>query len=322
MTTVTAVVLTYNRRDLVQECLRALVTQTRRCDRIIVVDNASTDDTREVLGAFAGDGVEVYSLPTNTGAAGGFNVAMRLGHQSQSNFVWVMDDDVIPDPAALSELLRAYEILDGEAIDAPYVISVARTPLGLVTNVPAVDKRQNAIAYENWPHLLEHGLLPVTRSTFVSVLLPRKTLDRFGLPIAAMFIWGEDTEYTKRITLEHPGYIVGRSKVVHVRATAGNPDIRTEQDFVRIGWHRFRIRNRLYTTRRYHGRRVAMRYAMNCAGLALKLARRGQLRKVQAVVSGLVLGLTFNPVTETVGEAANNNMRGHGGERKLASTPP
>ena len=43
--TVAAVVVTFNRSRLLLECLQALLTQTRPIDRIILVDNASTDGT-------------------------------------------------------------------------------------------------------------------------------------------------------------------------------------------------------------------------------------------------------------------------------------
>lgn len=295
MVNVTAVVLTYNRRELVQQCLRALLAQSRRIDRILVVDNCSTDDTPEVLAGFVPEGVEVRSLPRNVGAAGGFHESMRLGYETGADFVWVMDDDVIAASDALEELLRAMERLDAEGVEAPFVVSAARSPRGLMTNVPEVDLRANALAYENWPHLLQHGLVPVTRATFVSALFRRGTLERFGLPIPDMFIWGEDSEYTRRVTRDVPGYMVGRSQVEHVRAVAGALDIRTETDPVRIGWHRIRIRNHIYTERRYHGRREAMRHAGRLARVALSLLRAGESRKAWVMLQGVLLGWTFDP---------------------------
>lgn len=295
MVSVAAVVLTYNRRDLVQRCLRALVAQSRPVDRILVVDNASTDDTTGALAGFASSALTVHRLPRNVGAAGGFHEAMRLGHESGADFVWVMDDDVIAAPDALAELLRAFALLEERGIEAPFAVSCAQDPDGVLTNVPDVDRRANALSYENWPHLLEHGLVPVSRSTFVSALFRRETLDRHGLPIAAMFIWGEDTEYTRRVTRDRPGYMVGRSRVEHVRAVPGVLDIRTERDATRIGWHRLQIRNRIYVDRRYEGRKAALRYAARMGRLALGLLRKGEAHKARVVLGGILLGFTFNP---------------------------
>jgi dTDP-4-dehydrorhamnose reductase len=276
------------------------LAQTRRADRILVVDNCSTDDTLEVLAGFAPEGVEVQSLRHNVGAAGGFHEAMRLGYETGADLVWVMDDDVIAAPDALAELMHAFEVLEAREVEAPFVVSCAQDPAGVLTNVPDVDHRRNALSYENWPHLLEHGLVPVSRSTFVSALFRRTTLERYGLPIAAMFIWGEDTEYTKRVTRDAPGYMVGRSHVEHVRAVPGVLDIRTESDPVRIGWHRLQIRNRMYTDRRYQGRREALRYAVRMGRLALSLLKSGQALKARTVIQGVLMGFTFNPDVQSV----------------------
>ncbi len=304
MVDVTAVVLTYNRRDLVQRCLRALLAQSRPVDRIVVVDNASTDDTPAVLAGFASGSLKIRRLPENVGAAGGFHEAMRLGHASGADFVWVMDDDVIAAPDALAELLNAFDLLEERGIEAPFTVSCAQDPKGVLTNVPEVDRRQNALAYENWPHLLEHGLVPVTRSTFVSALFRRQTIDRHGLPIAAMFIWGEDTEYTRRVTRDASGYLVSRSRVEHVRAVPGVLDIRTERDATRIGWHSLQIRNRLYVERRYNGRKAALRYAVSMGRLALRLLREGEGRKARMVFQGTLMGFTFDPEIQPLRPAA------------------
>jgi len=84
---VCAVVVTYNRKDLLVECLEALRRQTGPLDAIYIIDNASTDGTPELLrsrgyrdGAVIEnplDGSEIIiryvRLPVNTGGAGGFH---------------------------------------------------------------------------------------------------------------------------------------------------------------------------------------------------------------------------------------------------------
>lgn len=189
MTAICAVVLTYNRRELLDECLAAISAQTRECDRIIVIDNASTDGTFEMLAVKWSEQVEVHSLPRNLGAAGGFNMGMRMAYRTGADAIWVMDDDVIPEPDALERLVAANLLLEQREISAPFVISTARTPRGHVTNVPDIDRGRNSLSYHKWPELLEYKMIPVRRATFVSILLPRVTLDRFGLPLAEMFIW-------------------------------------------------------------------------------------------------------------------------------------
>ena len=72
-----AVVVTWNRRALLEQCLAHLIAQTRHCDGVVVVDNASDDGTAEMLAdAWAGQAM-VVRMPVNTGGAGGFNAGIR-----------------------------------------------------------------------------------------------------------------------------------------------------------------------------------------------------------------------------------------------------
>ena len=63
--TIAAVVVTYNRKELLCECIEGLLAQTKRVDAIYIIDNASTDGTKEALGAYVEAGSIVY---VNTGA--------------------------------------------------------------------------------------------------------------------------------------------------------------------------------------------------------------------------------------------------------------
>lgn len=298
MRSIAAVVLTYNRRDLVEECLKAILAQTIPVHRIVVIDNGSSDGTAEMLTQNWSDQIELHILPRNIGAAGGFNTGIRMAYRAQADGIWVMDDDVIPDPDALEKLIGADALLRERNIDPPFVVSTARTPTGIITNVPDIDLSRNSLSYQNWPELLEHCLVPVRRATFVSILMPRATLDEFGLPIASMFIWGEDTEYTARITRERAGYLVGNSRAVHVRQLDGKLDIRTEVNPTRIGYHYYFLRNQAYNVRRYQSKRALVRHVARQGKLATKLLLSGQFGKAKIVATGTLSGMIFHPVIE------------------------
>src|SRR4030095_16704981 len=166
MPSVSAVVLTYNRKDLLNRCLAAIAAQTSSCERIIVVDNGSTDNTAEWVIEEYGETAELYRLPQNTGSSGGFNMAMRIGYERGDDLIWLMDDDVVPEPDALERLIAANDFLTAKGIEAPFVISTAWTPEAKLTNVPEIDLATcNDLAYQTWPAFLEHSLVPVRRAT-------------------------------------------------------------------------------------------------------------------------------------------------------------
>ena len=109
-----AIVVTRDRRDLLSGCLAALEAQERAPDRVLVVDNASSDGTPDMVRA-EHPSVELLSLRVNEGGAGGFHEGMKHAHAGGAEWLWLMDDDTVPEPGALSELLAAAGRLDDVA---------------------------------------------------------------------------------------------------------------------------------------------------------------------------------------------------------------
>ena len=190
-----AVVVTRDRRDLLEECLHALTAQTRRPDHLLVVDNASSDGTPELL-AGKYPNVEVLELGENRGGAGGFAAGLERAHAGGASFAWIMDDDTIPEVRALEELLAAAEA----DVDPPPLLlsSVARWSDGRLhpMNLPGIERER----FGDFARAAEQGLLPLRVTTFVSLLVARAAVDRFGLPDAEFFLWSDDLDYTARVT--------------------------------------------------------------------------------------------------------------------------
>ena len=111
-TDVVAVVVTWNRRDLLVECLAALRAQTLPPTHLVVVDNASTDGTAELLAAEPG--LEVVTLSANTGGAGGFAAGIELALTFGPDLVWLLDDDTVPTGTAAERLATAWSSYAGE----------------------------------------------------------------------------------------------------------------------------------------------------------------------------------------------------------------
>jgi len=294
-----AVVLSYKRKDLLKRCLDGINAQTRPCAGIIVVDNASGDGTEEMLLQSQLPNLKVYVLSHNTGASGGFSAGFRIAYQQGADYIWMMDDDVIPEPNALEELLGAGDRLTAKGHPYSFLLSRAYTEDGLLTNVPSVDTRTNAVDYENWPLLLDLGVIPVRPATYVSILVPRASLQRHGLPLAAMFMWGDDTEYTMRISQDAPGYLVASSKVWHLRKVSGSISIQREVDPNRTALHRHFVRNELFIARRYYSRRRVVTVFLSRLILAARMFKAGQTHKSRIVARGLFESFRFKPTPES-----------------------
>src|SRR4051794_34954192 len=99
---VTAVVVTFNRRDYLERCLTALRSQTQALARIVVIDNASTDGTDGFLAGQAE--VDTITMPENVGGAGGFARGALEALEPSVGFIWLMDDDCEPDAACCERL--------------------------------------------------------------------------------------------------------------------------------------------------------------------------------------------------------------------------
>jgi len=102
--TCAAIVPTYNRAHFIAESIDSLLNQTRKPDRIIVVNDGSSDDTLDVLQRYAGD-IEIVSKP-NGGKSSAINAAMS---RVREDCVWVFDDDDVALPDALERHLEALE---------------------------------------------------------------------------------------------------------------------------------------------------------------------------------------------------------------------
>ncbi|HEX6365839.1 MAG TPA: glycosyltransferase, partial [Agromyces sp.] len=215
---VVAVVVAYNRRDLLGEVLAALSEQRAPVARIVVVDNASTDDSAEVARG-AGDLVDLVELPRNTGGAGGFAAGMAVALERHSpEWLWLMDDDTVPTPGALEALLAS--VRDPEVVAAgSRVVWTDGTehPLNTPRPKPFASRAERIAA-------ARAGGVPVRSTSFVSMLVRADVVREVGLPIADYFIWNDDFEYSTRVLRGRRGIHVPTSVVVHKTKALGSTD--------------------------------------------------------------------------------------------------
>ncbi len=110
-----AVIVTFNRSGKLMTVLDALASQTMRPDIVLVVDNASTDDTADLVQARAqaDPTIRHLRLPKNVGGAGGFHAGIKAAYQMGAQYFWISDDDAYPQPdaiAALHDALTGFQV--------------------------------------------------------------------------------------------------------------------------------------------------------------------------------------------------------------------
>lgn len=226
---VAAVVVTYNRLPLLQQCLRALAAQSAHLEAIWLIDNASTDGTQTAVQAMHLENLVYRNTGKNLGGAGGFAYGVKEAAMAGYDALWLMDDDTIPEREALQNLLECDRELEGKY---GWLSSRALAPDG--TDQPM--NRQRKTPYTDVEGYTENQV-PAVMASFVSLFLRTDIVKKFGIPIADFFIWSDDWEYTRRISKELPCYVASESRVVHAMKNPGTVNIATD---VPARWERYR----------------------------------------------------------------------------------
>lgn len=211
---VVAVVVTYNRAELLRACLDGLATQTRPLDAVVVIDNASTDGSGDVARGHP-VAADVRTLPTNLGGAGGFAAGMAVAlAEHEPDWVWLMDDDTVPTDTALAGLADAVERYPGDAQRLAVLSSTAVWTDGRVHPMNVSRERVGAGAAER-AAAAAVGSRAIRTASFVAILMRVDRCREQGLPLADYFIWGDDTEYSGRLLRDGLGLQVAGSVVEH-----------------------------------------------------------------------------------------------------------
>lgn len=188
---VVAVVVTRHRRELLAESLKALATQTRVPDHLVVVDNGPDQPV--------GDLVEQCPLPTtylpshrNLGGAGGFALGILHALSLGADWVWLADDDGRPaDENVLAVLLEEAERRNLAEISP------------VVTNIDSPDKLafplRRGLTWKRSAAELGTDFLPGIASLFNGALFRASTLDVVGVPDYRLFFRGDEVEVHRRM---------------------------------------------------------------------------------------------------------------------------
>lgn len=194
---ITAVVVTYNRKELLRRCIEHLRSQTCALDNIIVVNNGSTDGTREWLD-------EQTDLDVihqgNVGGSGGFYRGIQYAYEKGYDWIWCMDDDVCPEADCLERLLMQDEAQTG--ILCPLRKQEGDIFLSEVKHFNLSNPFRSLHSEVLCSGDIEgKEEVPIEGIAFEGPLIKREVVKKVGLPNKELFLLYDDSDYGYRTVL-------------------------------------------------------------------------------------------------------------------------
>lgn len=286
-----AIVVTYNRKNFLINNIQHLLKQEKVDVDIIIIDNASTDGTKDFIEEYIISGQVLYvNTGLNLGGAGGFNYGIRFAYEKGYDFVWIMDDDTYPCPDSLYTLLETYKILKGQC---GFLASVVLWKDGNLC-------KMNLPKFKHQPNKSSGKYKQIVQTSFVSMFIPKESIKKYGLPIKEFFIWGDDVEYSRRIALNASSYLVLSSKVLH--ATKSNIGSDIVHDDERLERYRYAYRNEVYIAKNEGYKRIIYQILKVCYHFLkiLLFSENDKIKKIKLILNATLEGIHFNPQIEFV----------------------
>ena len=218
---IAVVVVTYNRLDLLKQVVKAFNQQTYKPTFMIIVDNCSTDGTYEYLEQWHNDSVVeqekiVIHCEKNLGGSGGFYVGTKKAVEVGADWVWVSDDDAIPNIDAMKCSLKHIE----EFKDTNKVSAICGE---IITDGDIALSNRNYRIKDFFRYRLKEvpkseydkECFEVNCFSYVGVLMNAKMLKKVGLIHKEYFIWLDDVEHSWRLNKIGKIYCFPDIKVEH-----------------------------------------------------------------------------------------------------------
>jgi GT2 family glycosyltransferase len=141
----------------------------------------------------------------------------------------------------------------------------------------------------------------VVMATFVSFFIKTDVIKEIGLPISDFFIWADDLEYSRRISMKYPCYVVPDSKVEHHMASNNKVGIEAESED-RLWRYKYLYRNEVYVFRREGIRGylyLLLRFCLHNFRIITK-AKECKKEKVKIIWQSFIRGFKFRPQIEYI----------------------
>lgn len=248
MLTYATVIVTYNRKEAVRNALLRQFRQTVQAQKIILVDNHSTDGTKEYIQDILDDHhdqVKYLRLDENLGGSGGFYYGMRAALEENTDLIAISDDDASYDQKYFEKILKTAEVNPKDMAFCgviyengklhPSTAKFIRSDNTYKFRLATKEDYKKDFYVDNW--------------SFVGPVFRKELIEEIGLPNKDFFIWFDDSEYAIRMHLK--GYKFHLVKDARIDLyTKGIPSRNPL-------WKKYYgFRNEIYAIRKYGRNRV------------------------------------------------------------------
>lgn len=228
------VTVTYGHRH---QFVAELIEGVKKCGvgGVVVVENGCDAESRAALEQMTMDSkgfVTLLELGENHGSAGGFKQGIRFAHeQAKVSYIWLLDDDNVPQPDALDKLLRSYaqlserhhskaisllslresnrwmwRVANGESPDTAFLRRNSFCGLHVADLLPKVFRRNTSS--------LRHEPVPLRFATYGGLWMPAEVVQAIGYPDENLYLYHDDSEYSSRIAAKNAKlFLVPTSRV-------------------------------------------------------------------------------------------------------------
>jgi hypothetical protein len=228
------IVLNWNRREDTIECLQSLTGLDYLNCEFVVVDNGSTDGSVEAIQS-AFPSIQLLINTENLGFAGGNNVGIRHALGGEADYIFLLNNDTVVDPALLDELVTTAEADPRIGLVGPKIYYYDQP-----------DKLWYAGAREQWLRRipatvgldeLDQGQYDQVRETaFIygtAMLIHRRVLEDIGLFDERFFAYHEDADFCMRARQAGYRCVYNPRGVIWHKVSAATRDIPHVQDYLR-----------------------------------------------------------------------------------------
>ena len=248
-------VLNWNRPDQTLACLKSLESLEYDHYHIVVVDNASQDDSVALLSGI--EHVSFIQSAENRGYAGGHQLAAECAQADGAQLLWILNNDLTVQPDTLRELVTAYQahpsgIYGSVPLQSASITDIDSAAVQFPRKYFRMPFRQQLFVLR--PYDTYHRLFPERRPQAVaslsgaSLLIPLRVIEQYGFMDTSYFLYLEEVDYCFRLRQHNiPSIVVPTSIVFHRRSQSSE-----ENEAVKCMIIYYRTRNQLLFIRRYN----------------------------------------------------------------------